>query len=72
MELEACSVLSPGIPGQGSYSFFNRKRINIGESLILINRSASITDNAAKFLVIQKNHVVGSGICLLLRAELSP
>lgn len=51
---------------------FNRKRMNTGESLILTNRSASITDNAAKFLVIQKNHVVGSWICLLLWAELSP
>ena len=36
--------------------------MNTGESLILTNRSASITDNAAKFLVIQKNHVVGSWI----------
>ena len=66
MELSACSVLSPCIPGQGSYSFFNGKKMNFGESLILINRSESITDNAAKCLVIQKNHVVGSGICLLL------
>lgn len=52
-----CSVLSPRLPGQGSYSFFSRNRMSIGESPILNNRAESIADNAAKLLVIQKNTI---------------